>query len=77
MTTETNNMITRTANKSRKLQYRYIYLHSEQLLSLKKNGFRFFLFKLYFLKNNSSLKYLIDGGMLINFNFQRLLRFLM
>ena len=60
---------------SYKLQFRYVYLYSEQLLVLKKNGFRFFLFKLHFLKNDSTLKYLIDGGMLINFNFQRLFRF--
>ena len=35
----------------------------------KKSSFRFFLFELYFLKNGSTPKYLIDGGMLINLNF--------
>ena len=58
-----------------RVKFRYVYLYSEQLLVLKKKGFRFFLSELYFLKNDSTLKYLTDGGMLINLNFQRLFRF--
>ena len=74
ITTETNSRITRTTNMPCKLQFRYVYLYSEQLLVLKKTVFDSFFLN-YIFKKMIALKYLIDGGMLIDFNFQRLFRF--
>ena len=74
ITTETNSRITRTTNMSCKLQFRYVYLYSEQLLVLKKTVFDSFFLN-YIFKKMIALKYLIYGGMLIDFNFQRLFRF--
>ena len=46
----------------------YIYVPVfRRIIGLEKNGFLFFLFKLFILEN-SILKFLIDGGMLINLN---------